>query len=137
MDTTNFWSGAHTKHRLKYHITFIPKYRHGVLQGEVATHAKRLFYDCAEANDWWIEELDIPEDHVHMLVRLPPRYSVPKAVQLLKGGSSKVLREEHPKLDVWLWGDSFWAEGYFAETVGRVHESEMKKYIREQSQHDA
>ncbi|PSO45374.1 MAG: hypothetical protein BRC25_02375 [Parcubacteria group bacterium SW_6_46_9] len=52
MGTVNFWSDTASKHRLKYHITFIPKYRHGVLQGEVAKHTKRLFYDCAEANSW-------------------------------------------------------------------------------------
>ena len=137
MDQPKFRSGSHTKHRLKYHITFVPKYRHGVLQGEVATHAKQLFYDCAKANDWWVDKLDIEPDHVHMLVRLPPRYSVPKAVQLLKGGSSKVLREQHPELETWLWGDSFWADGYFAETVGRMHEDIMRKYIDEQTQHAA
>jgi len=137
MGQPEFRSGSHTKHRLKYHITFVPKYRHSVLQGEVAKQAKQLFYDCAKANDWWIDKLDVEPDHVHMLVRLPPRYSVPEAVQLLKGGSSKVLREQHPELETWLWGDSFWGQGYFAETVGRMHEDIMKQYIDKQTQHAA
>ena len=130
-------TGAHTVHKLKYHITFIPKYRKRVLRGEVATRSKQLFYQCAEMNRWWIEELEIMPDHVHLLLQLPPNTTVSKAVQLLKGGSSRVLKQEHPELEEWLWGDSLWAEGYFAESIGSAHESTIKKYIQDQWKHVA
>tara|TARA_Y100000310_G_C20022141_1_gene507878 strand:- start:15 stop:278 length:264 start_codon:yes stop_codon:yes gene_type:complete len=76
--------------------------------------------------------MTIMPDHLHMLLQLQPRISVPKAVQYLKGGSSKVIRKEFPELEEFLWGDSLWADGYFAETVGRASEETMKTYIRMQ-----
>lgn len=137
MSKKGLYTGAHTLHKLQYHIVFVPKYRKRVLRGEVATKTKRLFYQCAEMNEWWIEELEILPDHVHMLLRLPPNIALSKAVQLLKGGSSRVIRQEHPELEEWLWGSAFWAEGYFAETIGRVHESTIRKYINDQWKHVA
>ena len=71
-------------------------------------------------------------DHVHMIIQLKPRESVSQVVQLLKGGTSLVLRNEFPALEEFLWGDSFWADGYFAETVGTVNEEVVRKYIRNQ-----
>ena len=71
-------------------------------------------------------------DHVHMIIQLKPRESVLQVVQLLKGGTSLVLRNEFPELEEFLWGDSFWADGYFAETVGTVNEEVVRKYIRNQ-----
>lgn len=83
-------------------------------------------------NDWQIEELNVQLDHVHLLIQLKPTISVSKAIQLLKGGSSRVVRQEFPELEEFLWGDSFWADGYFAETVGRVNEDMIRKYIQNQ-----
>ena len=126
------WSGAHTKHRLRYHLVWIPKYRKRVLRGKIASHLKMLFYQACEVNEWWIDELAIQEDHVHMLIQLKPDKSISEVVQMLKGGSSKIIRETHPELEEFLWGDHFWAEGYFAETVGVLHEKTIKEYIRSQ-----
>ncbi|MGH7808415.1 MAG: IS200/IS605 family transposase, partial [Thermodesulfobacteriota bacterium] len=58
---------------------------------------------------------------------------VAKIVQYFKGGSSRVIRKEFPELEEFLWGDSFWADGYFAETVGVAQEDMIKRYIREQT----
>ena len=127
-----FKSGAHTLHRLKYHLVWIPKYRRRVLRGKIATRLYELFRNCAEVNDWVVEELNIQTDHVHMLVQLNPDISLAKAVQLFKGGSSRIIREEFPELEEFLWGDSFWADGYFAETVGRTSEWAIKRYIQNQ-----
>ena len=67
-----------------------------------------------------------------MLVRIKPNISVSKAVQLFKGGSSKVIRSEFPELEEFLWGDSFWADGYFAKTAGKFDLAVIKKYIQNQ-----
>ncbi len=83
-------------------------------------------------NGWKIHELNIQKDHVHLLVQLKQDVSVRKAVQLLKGGSSKKIREEFPELEEFLWGSSFWADGYFAESVGQVNEESIRKYIQNQ-----
>ena len=89
----------------------------------------------AQMNDWWVTRLAVMPDHVHMLVELPPTVSVAQAVKTFKGGSSRALRQAHPELEEWLWGDSFWAVGYFAESVGRVKENAIKLYIENQKDH--
>ena len=127
-----YWRGEHTKHRLQYHLVWIPKYRKRVLRGKIAIRLKQLFYQACRMNKWWIGELSISPAHVHMLIQLKPRESVSEVVQLLKGGSSRVLRCEYPELEEFLWGDSFWADGCFAETVGSVEEDVIRKYIKSQ-----
>jgi len=115
-----------------YHIVWIPKYRKRVLKGAIARKLKLLLKQCAEINGWRIETLSIKEDHVHVLVQLKPNMSVSKAIQLFKGGTSRVLRKMYPELEEFLWGDSFWADGYFAETVGHVDMATIKRYVENQ-----
>ena len=88
------------------------------MQRELVRRLQELFYECAEMNKWFIHELEVLPDHVHMLLQLPAKTPVSKAVQNLKGGSSKVIRKEYPELKEFLWGDSLWQDGYFAETTG-------------------
>ncbi len=83
-------------------------------------------------NKWWISELSIQEDHVHLIIQTTPKDSVAEVAQRLKGGTSRVIRKEYPELEEFLWGDSLWADGYFAETVGKVDEDVVRRYIREQ-----
>ena len=78
--------------------------------------------------------MSIQVNHVHLLVQLKPGNSVAEAVQILKGGTSRVLRKEFPELEEFLWGDSFWNDGYFAETVGKIDERIIKRYIEEQTE---
>jgi putative transposase len=127
-----YWTGSHTKYRLMYHLVWLPKYRKRILKGVLASRLRELFLECAAINSWKIIELNIQKDHIHMIVKLKQTVSVSQAVQRFKGGSSKVIRSEFPELKEFLWGKNFWAEGYFAETVGRVEESVIKKYVRNQ-----
>lgn len=124
--------GAHTTHKLQYHLVWVPKYRKRVLRGPLAGRLYELLHQCAEMNQWHVEELNVQVDHVHLLVQLPPKEAVAHAVQLMKGGTSKVIREEFPELEEFLWGDSLWADGYFAESVGQVTASRIKAYIQNQ-----
>ena len=66
------------------------------------------------------------------MIQIKPSDSVANVVQILKGGTSRAIRKEFPKLEEFLWGDSFWADGYFAESVGKVDEDVIKKYIQTQ-----
>ncbi len=129
---SKYWSGAHTRHKLMYHLVWIPKYRKRILRGSIAKRIEELLRQCAEVNSWEIHELNIQVDHVHMLVQLKPSLSISKVVQLFKGGSSKKIREEYPELEEFLWGDNFWSEGYFAETVGQCSEAVIRAYIQNQ-----
>ncbi len=124
--------GSQSKYRLIYHLVWIPKYRKRILKGKIKERLDYLFKQCAEVNEWIIEELNINIDHIHLLISLKPTVSVSKAVQLLKGGSSRIIRKEFPELEEFLWGDSFWADGYFAETVGKVNEEVVRNYIKNQ-----
>jgi len=91
-----------------------------------------LFYECAQMDNWYIEELSVSVDHIHMLIQINPDVPLSKVVQYLKGGSSKVIRREYPELQEFLWGDSFWTDGYFAETVGSTQEEVIRKCIKDQ-----
>ena len=127
-----YWTGAHTKHRLQFHLVWVPKYRKRVLIGKVAGRLKSLLYEAASVNGWKMQEMNIQQDLVHLLVQMGPDISVAKAVQFLKGGTSFKLRKEFPELEEFLWGDSFWADGYFAESVGTAQEEMIRRYIRDQ-----
>ena len=83
-------------------------------------------------NGWWIEKLAVQVDHVHVLLQLKPADSVAHVVQILKGASSRVIRKEFPELEEFLWGDSFWTDGYFAESAGKVDLEIIRKYIDDQ-----
>lgn len=127
-----YWSGAHTRHRHMYHIVWIPKYRKRILTGAIAKRIDELLRQCADMNGWEIHELNVQSNHVHMLIQLVPNISVSKAVQLFKGGSSRRIRVEFPELEEHLWGDSFWADGYFSETVGQVNWDVIRDYVKNQ-----
>ena len=129
---SQYQHGAHTTHRLRYHLVWTPKYRRRLLEGEIAVRLRQLLEEGCGVNDWLVHELSIAPDHIHLLIQLPPHQSVARAVQILKGGSSKVIRAEQPALDEWLWGKHFWSEGYFAESVGRLEEGVIRRYISQQ-----
>ena len=115
-----------------YHLVWLPKYRKRILKGKLEKRLKELFFECCDMNGWKISELNIQADHIHMIVMLKQTVSVSQAVQRLKGGSSKAIRSEFPELREFLWGKNFWAEGYFAETVGRVAEDAIRQYVKSQ-----
>lgn len=127
-----YQAGAHTTHRLRFHPVWVPKYRRRVLEGAISTRVTDLFRQACEVNDWTLHELSVQPDHVHLLLQIPPRVSVSKVVNLLKGGSSRILRQEFPELEEFLWGNSFWCSGFFAETVGQTEEAIIRRYIQNQ-----
>ena len=133
---SRYWTGAHTVHRLMYHVTFVPKYRRKVLRGDLVRRLQELFYEGCRVNRWYIHELEVMPDHVHMLLQLPAKTPVSEAIGYLKGGSSRVIRKEYPELEEFLWGDSLWQDGYFAETVGKVDEKTIRQYIKTQWQRE-
>ena len=127
---TKYWYGSHTKHRNMYHIAWIPKYRKKVLQGKVKARVEELLRECAEINDWAIQELNVQIDHVHLMIQLPPSISVSIAVNLLKGRASTLVRQEMShEIKHLLWGKDFWADGYFCATVGQCSEEMVREYI--------
>ena len=127
-----YWQGAHTKHRNMYHIVWIPKYRKKVLSGRIKGRVEEEIRDIANFNNWEIQEINIQVDHVHLMIQIPPSMSVSEAVKFLKGRTSNIVRKELPEIKKVLWGNNFWAEGYFCATVGEVSELEVRRYIQNQ-----
>ena len=127
-----YWKGAHSKYKLMIHIVWLPKYRKRILKGHIAERLKELFVECADVNRWKIEELNIQEDHIHLVLQFKPDVSISKMVQLFKGKSSRIIRKEFPELKEFYWGNSFWSDGFFAETVGRLNLQAIKNYVKNQ-----
>ena len=127
-------STCNATYDIQYHFVWIPKYRKRALKDGIKSRLEQLFNQCAEINQFEILELSIQPDHVHLLLSAKPRYSPSEIMRLIKGGSSRIVRQEHPELEEFFWGDSFWADGYFVSTHSTVTEDIIKDYIRNQAE---
>ena len=122
---------SHAVYDTRYHLVWAPKYRKWILRGEIRETAKELFRQVLEARDCEVEEMEMAEDHVHIFVSIPPRYSIGEMVRVLKSVSAKEIFRRHPEVKRELWGGEFWEDGYFVRTVGDKVTSEIiKKYIK-------
>jgi putative transposase len=127
-------STSHAVYEAKYHLVWCPKYRKRVLVGEVGERVKQLFYRIAEQFDFEIDRCEVAEDHIHLLISFPPRYSIAKVVGIIKGISSSKVFEEYPKLKKKLWGGHLWEQGYFVRTVGeQITDGVIRRYIEKHS----
>jgi putative transposase len=121
---------SHAVYKIAYHFTFIPKYRKRRLVGRVKEQLSGMIKFCAQVNDFTIEQLAIDPDHVHLVLEAKPRYSPAKIMNLVKGGTSKKLREMFPDMEESIWCDSFWADGYFVGSLGERNMREVKEYVK-------
>ncbi len=122
---------AHSAYDTAYHLVWSPKYRKGLLTGELAKRVEELFREIAQAHDITIEELEVSVDHVHIFCSFPPRYSISKVVERLKSESARTVFREFPWVKRQLWGGELWEDGYFARTVGdKVTAEVIRQYIR-------
>ena len=87
---------------------------------------------CAQVNEFEIVELNIQPDHVHLVLSAKPAYSPSEVMQLIKGGTSKKLRDFYPKAIETIWAKNFWADGYFVGTIGQRNLDDVIKYVRNQ-----
>ena len=121
---------SHAVYDTKYHLVWAPKYRKWILRGNIKERVKEVFEEVARNFDFEIDELEIAQDHVHVFMSFPPRYSIAKVVGLLKSISASVIFREQPEIKKELWGGELWEDGYFARTVGdKVTAEVIKKYI--------
>ena len=126
---------SHTKWNCSYHIVFAPKYRrkaiYGKLRGEIGKYLRRL----CEYKGVEIIEANACVDHIHMLVKIPPKISVSSFMGYLKGKSALMVFDNHANLKYKYGNRHFWAEGYYVSTVG-LNKATIKKYIQEQEIED-
>ena len=114
----------------KYHVVWCPKYRRKVLTGEVAERLQVLIRESAAGHHSEIIELEIMPDHVHLLVEVDPQYGIHRLIKQIKGISSRVLRQEFPKIKSRL--PTLWSNSYFVSTVGGAPLAIIKQYIENQ-----
>jgi putative transposase len=126
---------SHTKWECKYHIVYIPKYRKKALYGALRQQLGEVLKQLAMQRESRIEEGHLMRDHVHMLVSIPPKYSVSQVVGYMKGKSAIHIARTFLGKPRNFTGESFWARGYFVSTVGR-DEKEIREYIKKQEQED-
>ncbi|MFB3142907.1 MAG: IS200/IS605 family transposase [Acidobacteriota bacterium] len=132
---TNYKSLQHTKWECKYHVVFIPKYRKREIYGSLRRNLGEVFRRLAEQKESPIEEGHLQSDHVHMMISIPPKYSVAQIVGYIKGKSAIYIARNFGERRRNFVGQHFWARGYFVSTVGR-DEAVIRDYIRQQETED-
>ncbi len=133
METESLQVGKtrYTHYSIAYHLIWIPKYRRRVLTGEVQVETKRLIAECCEQQGLTLLALETDDDHIHVFVSAPPRFSPALIANHLKGYSSRFLREKFPHLKKLCGKDHLWTSTYYVGTAGAVSAETIKRYITE------
>ncbi len=126
---------AHAVWQCKYHVVWCPKYRYRILKGDVGKSVREIIRQLCEWKKFVILEGNIQMDHIHLVLEIPPKYSVSEAVGFLKGKSAIRIFDFHLELKRRYWGRHFWSKGYCVSTVG-LDEDQIRKYVRHQLHSD-
>ena len=131
LDTSSL---AHTKWECKYHIVFAPKYRR-IIFGKIRQDIGQMLRKLCDYKGIEIIEAESGVDHIHMLLSIPPKYSVAQIMGYLKGKSSLMIFEKYANLKYKYGNRHFWCRGYYVSTVG-ANKKAIQEYIRNQLQED-
>ena len=126
---------AHAVYDCKYHLVWCPKYRFRILTGEIGRSARDIIKQLCEWKKIEVLEGNVQKDHVHLVLSIPPKYSVSEMVGFLKGKSAIKMFDKYLDLKKRYWGRHFWAKGYCVSTVG-LDEEQIRKYVRWQLKKD-
>ena len=125
----------HTTWRCQYHVVFAPKYRRLEIYGAIKMDIGKILRQLCQQKGVEIIEAEACPDHIHMLLSIPPKYSVSQIMGYLKGKSSLMIFDRHANLKYKYGNRHFWARGYYVDTVGR-NKKQVQEYIRNQLQED-
>ena len=126
---------AHTKWECKYHLVFAPKYRRQIIYGKLKIEIGKILRELCERKGIEIIQAECCPDHIHMLVRIPPKYSVSEIMGYLKGKSSLIIFDRHANLKYKYGNRHFWCRGYYVDTVGK-NARKIQEYIKNQLEED-
>ena len=132
-----FRKSSHAIYKTEYHVVWTPRYRRKIFVPGVRQYAKKLLKGL-DGLDPDIEVLmvNVPLDHVHMVIVIPPRVSVADTIQFIKSQSGKLLKAKFPFLENVMWGRSgIWSRGYCVSTIG-LNEKEILAYVEHQDRED-
>ena len=127
MMKTAYQSNRNVFYACHYHVVWCPKYRRKVLVGDVEMRLKQIITEVCQEHEATIEALEVMPDHVHLLVSIDPQFGIHRLVRLLKGRSSRFLRQEFPRLKSRL--PTLWTNSYLCVTEGRLTKEVMDCYI--------
>ena len=126
---------AHTKWECKYHVVFAPKFRRQIIYRQIKADIGKILRDLCNRKGIEIIEAECCPDHIHMLIRIPPKYSVSEIMGYLKGKSSLMIFDRHANLKYKYGNRHFWCRGYYVDTVGK-NAKKIEEYIRNQLAED-
>ncbi len=126
---------AHTQWNCKYHVVFAPKYRRQVIYGKIKGDIGKILRKLCDQKGVEILEATACPDHVHMVLSIPPKYSISSVMGYLKGKSSLMIFDRHANLKYKYGNRHFWCRGYYVDTVGR-NEKAIREYVKNQLQED-
>ena len=126
---------SHSKWLCKYHIIFTPKYRRKIIYNKYRESIRDILKSLCSYKGIEILEGHLMPDHVHLLLSIPPKYSVSSIMGYLKGKSSLMILERHANLKYQFGNRHFWSIGYYVSTVG-LNEATIRKYIQDQEKED-
>ena len=129
------YSLSHTSWKCQYHIVFAPKYRRKAIYGNLRADIGAILRELCERKHVNIIEAHAMPDHIHMLVKIPPKLAVSSFMGYLKGKSSLMIFEKHANLKYKYGNRNFWAKGYYVSTVG-LNTKVVEEYIRNQEKED-
>ena len=126
---------AHTKWMCKYHIVFTPKYRRKIIYNQLKVDIRDILKQLCSYKGVEIIEGHLMPDHIHMLVSIPPKYSISSFMGYLKGKSALMIFDRHANMKYKYGNRKFWCTGYYVDTVGR-NKKVIEEYIKNQIQED-
>lgn len=126
---------SHTTWECKYHLVFAPKHRRQVIYGQIKADVAEILSMLCKRKGIEIIEAECCKAHIHMLVRIPPKYSVSEIMGYLKGKSSLMIFEKHANLKYKYGNRHFWCRGYYVDTVGK-NAKKIQEYIQNQLKND-
>jgi len=124
---------SHHVFRIMYHFVWIPKYRHKVFEEPFRSSLKGIIEKIGYDYNIEIIELEVPTDHVHMVVRTEPKVSPAHIMQVIKSISAREFFKRHPAIKKrYFWGGQLWTQSYFVETIGNASEETIRQYVQNQ-----
>ncbi len=126
---------AHTKWNCKYHIVFAPKFRRQIVYGKMKEEIGKILRSLCERKEIEILEAELCPDHIHMLISVPPKYSISQIMGYLKGKSSLMIFDKFAQMKYKYGNRRFWCRGYYVSTVGK-NEKKITEYIQNQLKED-
>ncbi len=133
---SRFFKQSHTIWHCTYHLVWTPKYRYRILKGKIKIELEHYIKSLSSQNQCVVDELNVQVDHVHLIIKIPPKHSVSKMMGILKGKTAIRIFNKNKELKQKLyWGNHFWSKGYCVDTVG-LDEEMIRRYVKFQNDKD-